>query len=126
MSQTTSQRDSFAATDFAAPADGGPGGRAAYGDSGDAVAPEPGRTYAPLGPYNVDRRLIAAVQVSAGAHCHTSANLLHCYQLSALAYDDAVACNDAEGARSMLESLNSAEVELRRFLGRCRRSYRDG
>jgi hypothetical protein len=67
-------------------------------------------------PYNVDRQLIAAVQINSGARCHKAANLLHCYGLAALAYDSAVAEGDVKLAEEMLAILRDSEINLRKFL----------
>lgn len=76
--------------------------------------------HSPLGPYNIDRQLIAAVQINAGAHCHQSANLLNYYYLSAESYQRAVTRKDEEEAQCALKSLEDSEVNLRKFLFRCR------
>jgi hypothetical protein len=72
-----------------------------------------------FGPYNVDRQLIAAVQIHAGARCHKAANLLHCYCLAALAYDSAIKQGDAKLAEEMQTILHESEANLRKFLFQC-------
>jgi len=77
---------------------------------------KPGNTNDHFGPYNVDRQLIAAVQIHAGARCHQAANLLHCYCLAALAYESAVKQGDAKMAEEMQAILQESEANLRKFL----------
>lgn len=77
-----------------------------------------------LGSYNIDRQLIAAVQINAGARCHESANLLNCYQLCAQVYRDAIDCQDEEEVEWALKILQDSEVKLRMFLFQCRRPPR--
>ena len=73
----------------------------------------------PLGPYNIDRHLVAKVQSSAGARCHESANLLNCYYLSAQVYQGALEHKDNEEAQWALKFLQDSEVNLRKFLFQC-------
>lgn len=75
-----------------------------------------------LCPYNIDRHLMAAVQINAGAHCHESANLLYCYQLLAQVYQNALDCKDDDEAQQALKTLHDSEINLRKFLFRCLRS----
>jgi hypothetical protein len=73
-----------------------------------------------LEPHSADVRLIAAVQRHAGARCHESANLLHCYGLCAESYRQIVDQHDEAESRPALASLKQSEVNLRRFLWECR------
>lgn len=73
-------------------------------------------------PHSTDLRLIAAVQRHAGARCHESANLLHCYGLCAESYRQAFDQHDEAGSQPALESLERSEVNLRKFLWECRPS----
>lgn len=74
----------------------------------------------PLGPFNLDRQLVAAVQCSAGARCHESANLLNCYYLWAKLYERAMEVKHDEEARGALKGVQDSEVNLRKFLFQCR------
>ncbi len=74
----------------------------------------------PLGPLNIDIQLVAAVQCSAGARCHESANLLNSYQLWAQIYQRAMKSKDNEEARGALHMVQDSEVNLRKFLFQCR------
>jgi hypothetical protein len=67
-------------------------------------------------PYNIDVKLIAAVQTNAGARCHEAANLLSCYSLCAELHRRAVDDRDADEARSSRVLLERTEVDLRKFL----------
>lgn len=78
------------------------------------------RIACPFDPHAPDLRLIAAVQRYAGARCHESANLLHCYGLCAESYRQTVDQHDEGERRPALESLQRSEVNLRKFLWECR------
>jgi hypothetical protein len=67
-------------------------------------------------PYQVNTRLIAAVQNHAGAHCHTSANLLQCYYFCAEVYRVQLRNNDPTAAEAARRGVQRAEVRLREFL----------
>jgi hypothetical protein len=74
-----------------------------------------------IGSYNVDRKLVAAVQNSAcGARCHEAANLLNSYGLAAQAYARSASRGDGEASGRELEVLERSECALRVFLSQCR------
>jgi hypothetical protein len=71
-------------------------------------------------PYNVDVRLVAAVQRNCGARCHEAANLLGCYSLCAEMHQRAVRGHDPKNARAARDLLENSEASLRKFLFECR------
>ena len=71
--------------------------------------------------FNMDLRLVAAVQANAGAGCHEAANLLHGYSYCAELHWLATDNQDLDEARSSRALLDELESKLRRFLSRCRR-----
>jgi hypothetical protein len=73
-----------------------------------------------LKPYNVDVKLVSAVQIHAGARCHEAANLVGCYMLWAELHGEAVAGRDHGEAEFSRTTLDQSEVNLRKFLFQCR------
>jgi hypothetical protein len=73
-----------------------------------------------LSPFNIDVRLISAVQIHAGARCHEAANLLSCYRLWTELHRQAVAGRDVDEAQLSRQTLEDNEVKLRKFLFQCR------
>jgi hypothetical protein len=74
-----------------------------------------------LDPFNIDVRLISAVQAHAGARCHEAANRLAAYTLWAEVNHRAVADRDRDEAEFSRHELERTEVDLRKFLFECRR-----
>lgn len=68
----------------------------------------------------IDSRLVAAVQINAGARCHEAANLLNCYRLASRAYALSVSCQNRDTAVEDLELIEQSERALRKFLFECR------
>ncbi len=66
--------------------------------------------------FSLDTRLIAAVQIRAGARCHESAGLLHTYFLCAEVYREQFARGLARAGAATWTMLQRAELQLRRFL----------
>jgi hypothetical protein len=68
----------------------------------------------------IDTRLIAAVQRSAGAHCHEAAGLLQHYEYVVRLGRAAEGGGNLATEQLARERVNAAEADLRRFLFRCR------
>ena len=75
-----------------------------------------------LHPFNIDVRLIAAVQVHAGAHCHEAGDLLAAYELWAELHRQAVDAHHEDEARESRDVLCETEADLRRLLYQCRKA----
>lgn len=71
---------------------------------------------------HLDHRLVAAVQVNAGAHCHRVANLLQSYLFSVHLHRQAVETNSREEANAAMAIARASEIDLRKFLARARGS----
>lgn len=81
-----------------------------------AATIKPNANIGPRIAFQVNTRLIAAVQNHAGAHCHTSANLLQCYYFCAEVYRVQLRNNDPVATETARRGVQRAEVRLREFL----------
>jgi hypothetical protein len=87
--------------------------------------PDTGAFFAQFTPpprVDLDTRLIAAVQNSAGARCHRSANLLYSYYLCADVYRSRLRHGDADASNAARQRFQESENRLREFLFSCRPS----
>ena len=66
--------------------------------------------------FHLNTRLVAAVQTSAGAHCHESANLLQAYYFRAEVYRMQLRNRNSTAAEAARRNVHQAEVRLRQFL----------
>jgi hypothetical protein len=73
-------------------------------------------------PFNMDARLVAAVQVQAGARSHEAGDLLASYELWAELHRQAVDAHHEAEARESRDVLTETEADLRRLLYQCRRA----
>jgi hypothetical protein len=78
--------------------------------------------FTPFPRVELDTRLIAAVQNSAGVRCHRSANLLYTYYLCADVYRSRLRHGDADASNAARQRFQESENRLREFLFACRPS----
>lgn len=79
-------------------------------------------------PHCVDSRLVAAVQINAGANCHKAANLVTSYYFAVHNFnyhESQLAQQNEEAKAELLGMLQDSEADLRKFLFNCRRSASD-